>query len=111
MRVSSSVRSRLIFPAVGDPPGCGVGNDQKIFDGLAGAAAEVFHPGFVVDDHIVVVVAQGSKDVPQQVVGVAVASRALGPSHGDQVEIRCLDQAGLDLVFEELLLGHPAGQL
>ena len=71
-------------------------------DLLGCSSAEVFHPGFVVDHDVGVIITQSFQDITQKIVGIAVTSWALWSAHGDQVEITGFLQAGVPGVVSTL---------
>ncbi len=69
----------------------------------------MLHPGLVVDDHIAVILADRIDHLAQVVVDGAVAARAFGAAHGDQVKAVTLGQRRLDLIAQVVVFAHPAG--
>ena len=88
-----------------EPPLRGIADDEQPIDVARGLPADVLHAGLVVDDDAPVGVAQAVDGRAQHVVGGAVAARAFGPAHGEQVEVVALDHALLHLVLEPVRLG------
>src|SRR5450830_213970 len=98
-------------PRRGNATHRGVADDEQQVDVAGGAARQVLEAGLVVDDHPRVAVGDGVDDGAQHVVGGAVATGALGPAHGQQVDADALDDAGVDLVVEQILLGDAGLEL
>ena len=87
------------------PPDRRVAHHEQHVDVARRAPAQVLEPGFVVDDHDVVARRDAVDDRAQHVVGRAVAARPLGAPHGQQIDALAFDDAGVDLVVEQVVLG------
>jgi len=98
-----------------DPPGGPeaanrwVAHEDHVVDRLGSPPAQVFHAGFVVDDHVRVVPGEVFHEAPEDQVRVAVAARALAPAHGDEVHALALCHGTVHLHLEVGLFGHPRG--
>src|SRR5665648_424905 len=94
-------------PRRGNATHRGVADDEQQVDVAGGAARQVLEAGLVVDHHPRVAVGDAVDDGAQHVVGGAVAAGPLGPAHGQQVDADALDDAGVDLVVQDVALGDP----
>ena len=101
----SSPQQRGDAPGGRDAAHRRVADDEEHVDVAGRAPGEVLEPGLVVDHDPRVAVSDLVDDEAQHVVGGAVAAWALGPPHGNQVDVGALDKTRVDLVVEQVLLG------
>ncbi len=71
-------------------------------------AREVFHAGFVIKHNVGVFIGDHFERVFQHVIGVAVATGALGTTHRDQIKIFGLNKAFGNFQLQHLLFGNSS---
>ena len=69
----------------------------------------MFHPRFVVNDHVGIVFTHSVNHLAQVMVDRAVAPLPLPTSHGDQIETGTFRQRRLNVVIQVFALVHAAG--
>ena len=83
-----------------------VAHDEQQIHVAGGAPREVLEAGLVVDHDPGVARGDAVDDGAQHGVRRAVAARSLGAAHRQQVEAGALDHVGVDLVVQQVGLGH-----